>query len=85
MQDIDLSRVITLHTKQSFNETLKFSNVNLEGFIEIQGQVNGKDLMLEYNNTLMASLFQAFQAKLKNFNSNFSFFFLLLDLWPATC
>ena len=55
MQNIDLSRVLTIHTKQIFNETVKFSNVNLEGFIETQGQVNGKDLMQEYNNTLMVS------------------------------
>ncbi|TMW54157.1 hypothetical protein DOY81_000741 [Sarcophaga bullata] len=53
MQDIDMSRVLTIHTKQSFNETVKFSNVYLQGFIETKGQINGKDLMQEYNNTLM--------------------------------
>ncbi|XP_073829692.1 female sterile (1) Nasrat [Musca autumnalis] len=51
---LDLSRIITLNTPQIFNESLQFSEVYLQdGFIEVNGSVNGIDLEEEYNNTLM--------------------------------
>ncbi|XP_058978513.1 uncharacterized protein LOC101887895 [Musca domestica] len=51
---LDLSRIITLNTPQIFNESLQFSELYLhDGFIEVNGSVNGLDLEEEYNNTLM--------------------------------
>ncbi|XP_061391629.1 uncharacterized protein LOC133327068, partial [Musca vetustissima] len=54
INNLDLSRVITLNTPQIFNESLQFSELYLQdGFIEVNGSVNGLDLEEEYNNTLM--------------------------------
>lgn len=62
IQDIDMSRVLTLYTNQSFNDSIKFSNVQLQGSIDVKGHVNGMDLLKEFNNTLMVR-----ESKLKKF------------------
>ncbi|XP_065365720.1 uncharacterized protein fs(1)N [Calliphora vicina] len=53
IKDIDLTRIITLNTPQSFNESVQFSDVILNGVISTKGLVNKVNLEEEFNNTLM--------------------------------
>ncbi|XP_012156935.1 uncharacterized protein LOC101452473 [Ceratitis capitata] len=53
LNDIDLSQVVTLHTRQNLTGNLTFSELKLNGQIYVQGLVNGVDLQTEYSNTFM--------------------------------
>lgn len=51
-----LADVFTLHTSQSFNGTLRFSEVFSYAENEVNGMVNGVDLRVERANTVMVSM-----------------------------
>uniref|UniRef100_A0A1I8PQ83 VWFD domain-containing protein n=1 Tax=Stomoxys calcitrans TaxID=35570 RepID=A0A1I8PQ83_STOCA len=53
INNLNLSRIVTLNTPQEFEETVQFSDVYLQGSIQVNGSVNDLDLQEEYNNTLM--------------------------------
>lgn len=55
IENKDLSRIITLNTPQTFNDSITFSDVYLNGVINCKGLVNNKSLEKEFNNTLMVS------------------------------
>lgn len=50
-----MSRIITLNTPQYFNETVKMSQVCLNGFITSKSWINQVDFEKEFNNTLMVN------------------------------
>lgn len=53
-----LADLFTLHTSQSFNGTLRFSEVFSYAETEVNGTVNGVDLRVERANTVMVSWFE---------------------------
>ncbi|XP_054727572.1 uncharacterized protein LOC129237126 [Anastrepha obliqua] len=53
LNEIDLSKIVTLHTAQNLSGNITFSELHLNGQIQVQGLVNNVDLLNEYANTLM--------------------------------
>lgn len=56
LNHLNLSRVVTLHTPQNLSFPLLAKELYLhDGYVQVQGLVNGRNLSEEYANTLFVS------------------------------
>ncbi|EDW78325.2 uncharacterized protein Dwil_GK16233 [Drosophila willistoni] len=53
LNDLDLSKVVTLNKAQNFSENLNIDDLYLDGEMKVEGLVNERSLREEYENTLM--------------------------------
>ncbi|XP_017054967.1 uncharacterized protein LOC108097278 [Drosophila ficusphila] len=55
LNQVNLSRVVTLHTEQHLSEPLTADELFLDGHLMVRGSVDGRNLSEEYSNTLMTN------------------------------
>lgn len=56
LNKINLDNVVTLHTQQNLSFPLVAKELHLaDGHVQLDGRVNGRNLSMEYANTLLVS------------------------------